>query len=118
MPPRSAKGKLSNKRTHRGASSRAPRDPRKTDAAPTSAKSTASGPARPVASSRDADPAIVKMAGTQEVASAFPFNAAKPSEFGQAARSPAVGQSVEGPDPIVSCSTLSEGNASEKLGGG
>ena len=118
MPSRSAKGKPSNKRTHRGAAARPAPGTRKTDLARTSAKSTTSGPARPVASSHDGDPAIVKMAGTQEVASAFPFNAAKASEFGKAARSPVVGQSVEAPDPIVASSTLSEGNASEKLGGG
>jgi catalase len=58
------------------------------------------------------------MAGTEEVAGAFPFNAAKPTEFGEKARRPAVGQSVEAPDPIVGASTLSESNASEKLGGG
>ena len=58
------------------------------------------------------------MAGTEAVASSFPFNAAKPSEFGKASAQPAVGQTVEPPDPMVTGSTLSESNASEKAGSG
>ena len=46
-----------------------------------SARTTVSGPARGVAPNGDA--ATVKAAGTEAVASAFPFNAAKPSEFGE-----------------------------------
>jgi catalase len=84
----------------------------------TSARSTVAGPTHADATSSDADRATAKMAGTEEVAGAFPFNAAKPTEFGEKARRPAVGQSVEAPDPIVGASTLSESNASEKLGGG
>ncbi|MEP6943271.1 MAG: catalase, partial [Betaproteobacteria bacterium] len=83
-----------------------------------SARSTASGPAHPRVTSASADLATAKMAGTQELASAFPFNAAKPSEFGAKSRTPAMGQSVAPPDPIVTSSTLSEANASEKLGTG
>ena len=91
---------------------------KRTDAAATSARSTASGPARATATSNDPDRATAKMAGTQEVASAFPYNLSKPSEFGKNARSPAVGQSVKLPDPIVGASTLSEGNSSAKVGDG
>ena len=58
------------------------------------------------------------MAGTEAVASSFPFNAAKPTEFGKASAQPAVGQTVEPPDPMVTGSTLSESNASEKVGSG
>jgi len=83
----------------------------------TSARATASGPAHSTATSADRDRATAKMAGTQELASAFPYNAAKPSEFGPHAQA-AVGQSVEPPDPIVAASTLSEGNASSKVGDG
>ncbi len=82
-----------------------------------SARSSVSGPAR-----RDipaiADAASEKLAGAEAVAGAFPFNAAKPTEFGDAARTPATGQSVEPPDPAVTGSTLSETNASEKVGSG
>ena len=75
-----------------------------------------SGPAQGVSAILDA--ATAKHAGTEAVASAFPFNAAKPSEFGEHARDPAVGQAVEPPHPLVSGSTLTEINASPKLGSG
>jgi len=58
-----------------------------------------------------------KMSGTEKVASSFPYNAAKPSEFGRKAAQPAIGQSVKAPLP-VSSSTLSETNASLKVGSG
>jgi catalase len=80
------------------------------------ARSTASGPAPGV--SEVSDTATAKHAGTEAVASAFPFNAAKPSEFGERARDPAVGQAVEPPHPLVSGSTLTEINASQKVGSG
>ena len=81
----------------------------------TSARSTVSGPA----GKGDAeDAATMKMAGTEELAAAFPHNSAKPSEFGTAARRPAAGQSAEPVDPRVGASTLSEGNASVKAGSG
>ena len=86
--------------------------------AKTSARSTASGPARSDARVTDADRAVAKMAGTQTVAAAFPFNAAKPSEFGAKSKGAAVGQSVAPSDPAVSSSTLSERNPSKKVGGG
>ena len=50
------------------------------------------------------------------VAEAFPFNAAKPSEYGKAALTPQPGQSVEPPDPSVGASTLSERNSTPKTG--
>jgi catalase len=65
-----------------------------------------------------ADAASRKLLGTETLASAFPFNAAKPSEFGDAAATPATGQSAEPPDSIVGASTLAEGNASTKTGSG
>jgi catalase len=58
------------------------------------------------------------MAGTEALAAAFPFNAAKPTEFGKNARQPATGQTAEPPHPMVSGSTLTESNASEKVGSG
>lgn len=81
----------------------------------TSARSTVSGPTQ-----KDApqDMATAKAVGVEALASAFPFNSAKPSEFGKQAMKPAVGQTVEPPDPMVGGSTLSEGNASSKVGKG
>jgi catalase len=83
-------------------------------AAQTSARSTASGPARRAGGK--SDPAAAKQAATELVAEAFPFNAAKPSEFGKAALAPQPGQNVEPPDPSVGGSTLSERNATPKTG--
>jgi len=84
----------------------------------TSARSTTSGPAGRSGSKAMSDAATVKFEGTATVAEAFPFNAAKPSEFGEAAAAPARGQSVEPPDPSVGGSTLTEANASVKVGKG
>jgi len=81
-----------------------------------SARSTVSGPSSGVSAIHDA--ATAKLAATEDVASQFPFNAAKPSEFGEAARTPAAGQTVDPPHPLVSGSTLTETNASPKVGSG
>ena len=81
-----------------------------------SARSTVSGPSSGVSAIHDA--ATAKLAATEDVASQFPFNAAKPSEFGEGARTPAAGQTVDPPHPLVSGSTLTETNASPKVGSG
>jgi catalase len=60
-----------------------------------------------------------KMAGTQDVASAFPFNPIKKAEYDPAAAlTPPEGPSVKPADPIVRASTVSESNGSEKTGSG
>ncbi len=59
------------------------------------------------------DEAEMQRAATEIVAEAFPFNAAKPSEYGKASAEPQMGQNVEPLDP-VGASTLSEKNASAK----
>ena len=84
----------------RGGRGRAAASPAAAQVAKSSARSTASGPAHPDPSAVS-DAATAKMAGTETVASSFPFNAAKPSEFGKASAQPAVGQAVEPPDPMV-----------------
>jgi catalase len=61
--------------------------------------------------------ATAKLAGTEILAAEFPFNAAKASEFGDPPVASA-GRTVEAPDPAVSSSTLSETNASPKVGSG
>jgi catalase len=80
----------------------------------TSARSTVSGPSRRSAATRDA--AAAKLEATEIVAEAFPFNAAKASEYGKASAKPQAGQSVDALDPKVGASTLSERNASPKTG--
>ena len=86
------------------------------EVAKTSARSTASGPTAKPGPKAVKDAASAKMIGTQVLASAFPYNAAKPSEFGDGG--PAAGQTVEPPHPMVGGSTLSETNASPKVGKG
>ncbi|MGE0233186.1 MAG: catalase [Flavobacteriaceae bacterium] len=56
------------------------------------------------------------MQGTETLAAAFPFNAAKPSEIGDGP--PAQGQAAKPPHPMVGASTLTEGGASPKTGKG
>src|SRR5688572_24515580 len=80
----------------------------------TSARSTVSGPSRRSGATRDA--AAAKLESVEIVAEAFPFNAAKPSEYGKASAKPQAGQSVDALDPKVGASTLSEVNASPKTG--
>src|SRR5262245_31183945 len=84
----------------------------------TTSRSTASGPARKAGREAISDLPSLKLTGTQDLAAAFPFNAAKPSEYGDAAAAPARGQSTEPPHPAVGSSTLSETNASVKIGKG
>jgi catalase len=87
-------------------------------AAGTSARTTISGPSHGALDSI-ADAATAKFAGTESLAEAMPHNAAKPGEFGEeAARAPVAGQAVEPPHPLVTGSTLTEINASEKVGRG
>jgi catalase len=94
-----------------------------------SARSTVSGPARIQSPGGDqsaggeasdirADAAMKKLAGTQALAAAMPFNAAKAAEHGRAAYTPPEGQSLEPEDPSVGGSTLTESNASQKAGSG
>jgi catalase len=79
---------------------------------------TVGGPAKP-AGTASSDGLAAKLAGTQELASAFPFNANKPNEYDPAAAlSPEEGQAVAPRDPDVTASTATEANASDKVGSG
>jgi catalase len=82
----------------------------------TSARSTASGPTVKGGLFDATDLPTAKMAGTEAVARAFRFNEGTGSEFGDG--DPAVGVAVEPPDPMVTGSTLTETNASPKVGKG
>jgi catalase len=85
------------------------------EAGKTSSRSTVSGPSRK-AIAGIVDAYTAKNIGTEALAEAFPFNAAKPSEFGDAGA--AVGQTAEPPHPMIGASTLTEVNPSEKTGKG
>ena len=81
-------------------------------------RATVSGPAAPDTSGAG-DVLAEKMAGTQDVASAFPFNPIKGAEYDPAAAlTPPEGPSIKPVDPIVGASTVSESNGSEKTGSG
>src|SRR4029079_5151700 len=81
-------------------------------------RTTVSGPAEPDRSGRG-DILAEKAAGTQDVASAFPFNPNKPAEYDpKAALAPPEGASVKPADPIVGASTVTELNGSDKVGSG
>jgi len=81
-------------------------------------RSTVSGPAVPDASGFG-DILAEKAAGTQDAASAFPFNPNKAAEYDpDAALAPPKGASVKPADPIVGASTVTELNGSNKVGSG
>jgi len=81
-------------------------------------RTTVSGPAEPDASGTGYL-AAEKAAGTQDVASALPFNPNKAAEYDpDAALAPPEGVSVKPRDPIVGASTVSEVNGSDKAGSG
>lgn len=58
-----------------------------------------------------------KLAGTQELAAAVPFNANKTLEYGEASLSPEKGQTVQAVTPLSTGSTSTEANLSEKTSG-
>ena len=93
-----------------------------TKRAPTSSKaasgSTASGPSHPRPAPAD-DALAQKVAATEDLVAAIPFNANKPGEIGHNnAVSPPAGFSVAASSPIVGSSTISESNGSDKTGTG
>jgi hypothetical protein len=81
-------------------------------------RTTVSGPAEPDAAGIG-DVAADKAAAAQDFASAFAFNTNKAAEYDpDAALAPPEGASVKPPEPIAGASTVSELNASEKIGSG
>ncbi|MBM3548676.1 MAG: catalase [Alphaproteobacteria bacterium] len=114
----STKKKAASASAARGADAKKPSSRNsKTESLKSSARSTTSGPTNK-APADIVDAATAKVAGAEALAAAMPHNAAKPSEFGRAAMAPATGQTVEPPHPMVGGSTLTEMNASEKVGRG
>jgi catalase len=95
-----------------------PVPPPKKSPAKASSKSTVSGSRRGTAAARGDDPAAAKMAATNDLAAAMPFNATKAAEYGEASRETPEGQSVPPPDIAVTGSTLSEKASSLKVGRG
>lgn len=84
----------------------------------TSARSSVGGPARDDTRDGSTDAAAQRTKATQVLASAMPFNAGKALEYGKASEQPHSG-AVAGPaDLRATGSTLTEGAASAKVGGG
>ena len=82
-------------------------------------RATVSGPAEPQPLGGSRDDLTAKMAGTQHLAAAQPFNANKALEYDpDAAKRPEPGVSVNSPDPIVGSSTVQEKHGSDKVGSG
>ena len=82
-------------------------------------RATVSGPAEPKPLVDSSDDLTAKMAATQQLAAALPFNANKALEYDpEAAIRPEPGVSIEPPDPIVGSSTVQEKNGSDKVGSG
>ena len=80
---------------------------------------TVSGPATIPANAAPTDDLESRMAATEALARAMPFNALKPSEFDPAAATaPLPGVCLEPADQAATGSTLSEGTGSEKVGSG
>jgi catalase len=105
----------------KGAASRSarPTNAKKTGKPEPEARATMSGPAAPSVSVDSADDLAAKMAGTDELAAAFPYNANKPLEYDPAAAlRPQAGPSAEPADPIVGASTVTESHGSDKVGSG
>jgi catalase len=90
------------------------------DPATRNSRTTVSGPAEPDRRTRsEADDLAAKHAGTQELASATASNPNKPFEYdATAAMAPPVGHRVKAKDPIVGASTVTEKQASDKVGSG
>jgi catalase len=95
-----------------------PAPPPQKSPAKATAKSTVSGSRRGTAAAAPEDPAAAKMAATDAMAGAFPFNEAKAAEHGDAATSPPEGAHVDPPDASATGSTLTEVTSSKKVGKG
>ncbi len=61
-------------------------------------------------------PALKQAKATGDTTAAFPYNANKAGEYGEAAACPFAGATVKPADPSVGASTLSEANSSGKTG--
>jgi len=107
---KSFRQRLGSKQTGRGSA---------VASAKSSARSTTSGPmSGSVAPADVSDAAVSKFEATEGLAAAMPHNENKPLEHGDAAREPQPGQTAEPSDPAATGSTLSESNASDKVGDG
>ncbi|WP_242332919.1 MULTISPECIES: catalase [Anaeromyxobacter] len=97
---------------------RKPSPPPKKSTAKASARSTVSGSRRGTSAARADDALAAKLAATDALAAAMPFNANKKAEHGALARNPPEGAHVPPGDVAATGSTLSEAVSSAKVGRG
>ena len=96
-----------------------PRGAKAPDVPKAEARTTAAGPAHPSADPNTSDDLAAKMAGTNDLSSAMPFNPNKPLEYRrETSVRPEQGAANKPADPLVTASTVSERNASDKVGSG
>jgi catalase len=90
-----------------------------TRAKKTSSRTTVSGPSAPrETSSGGSEPSLEQQQAAEAMAEAMPHNRNKALEYGDAAREPHEGQTTPPPSPSATASTLTETNASDKIGSG
>ena len=96
-----------------------PKNQKKPASRQAEAKPTMGGPARPSVDTSAFDKLESKMAATDDLARSMPFNPLKALEFDPAAhKSPGEGEAFEPVDPLAGASTVTETNASDKVGSG
>ena len=91
---------------------------KRTRSATTSARSSVSGPQRRSKNAPTSDVLVEKMAATDALVAAMPFNPNKAAEHGAAALSPPRGATAKPKSPVVTASTLTETTSSAKAGSG
>jgi catalase len=109
---------MAAKKTSAGSKLPAQKRGKAASGATTSAGSTVSAPARRAKRPPADDPLTEKMAGTDSLVGAMPFNPNKGKEYGRAALEPQRGATIEVPDARLTVSTLTEGLPSNKVGSG
>ena len=88
------------------------------DSGKAAARGTMSGPRSLPQGADLTDRAVARLAATATLAQSMPVNENKAQEYGEASREPAAGAMVTPPDPALMGSTLTETNASPKVGAG
>ena len=101
------------------AKSRRPRREESRRLATRNSRTTVSGPADAGSAEAAVDTLASKLLGTNELSVSLPFNPLKAAEYEpQVLEGPEEGPSVTPRDPIVGASTVTERNASDKVGSG
>ena len=109
-------GRATSKKTGSGAGDKSDRSG--AASSKSSAHATVSGPARADSVADMSDAHVAKADATQALAAKMPFNPNKAQEHGKRTVTPPQGIAIAPTDPSVGGSTLTETNASDKVGAG